>query len=79
MSEHCDYCSGRLDRPGHLLCDNTAHPKPTKAQFLALKIEDDLDGRRGFHMGTLPNDIRDSILDKWEQIILSVYPVDTPS
>jgi hypothetical protein len=69
MTERCDYCLRRLDRPGMLLCPMVEHPRPTFAQRIVNAIEHDLNSRRGLGIDTLDNDAQDAILDTWTALI----------
>jgi len=42
---------------------------PTVAQRIARAIERDLNDRRGFHLKSLDDETRNSIVDKWEKLI----------
>ena len=67
MSE-CHKCGGDLSRWGLFGCD-VGHPLPTLAQRIVRAIEDDLNDRRGFHLDSLDDETRNSIVDKWEKLI----------
>lgn len=76
MSDRCDYCGRRFDRPSPH-CENK-HAKPTLAQLIALDIENDLSDRSGLDViESLDADIQDEIRDKWAILIAKRINPDT--
>lgn len=53
----CDYCGGRLDRPGHRDCGDARHPEPDLAQRIVAIVESELDGRRGLKWSGVDEEI----------------------
>ncbi len=68
----CDYCQGRLDRPGEFGCKNGFHPGADLAQKVVEAVWRFLEGRRGFYISTLPYETQDEIRDALAERVWAV-------
>lgn len=70
MTERCEHCGGRLDRPGLFACID-GHPAPTLSQRIAKAIEYDLTHRRGLRQAweRIDADTQDEIRDEWGRVV----------
>lgn len=71
MTDRCDYCGRRRDRPG-FACD-MQHPQPDFYQRSVAAIEADLNDRRGLHLNGVDDELQDEIRDRWAELILEVF------
>ena len=68
MSERCEECGGRFDRPGLYGCTD-GHVTPTPAQRIVQIVEHECNSRRGLHWssvdeGDILDELRDTLADK---------------
>lgn len=69
MTEYCEECGGRMDRPGLFKCHVEEHPKPTSAQRIVIAIETELNNRRGLGWGTINRETREELRDTLAEIV----------
>lgn len=68
MTERCENCGGRYDRPGRFHCE-TGHPSPTTEPRIVEEIIADLTDRSGMGWDDIDADTQDDIRDAWVKIV----------